>query len=313
MTWQKLAKSLSESVEYLEYVLPSGDKTRMAMSCLTIQVSELGTFLRTDDDQLMSFLIRMWEGQIDKFRHETVSGGATEIDNPWLNIIGATTPAWLKENFSESMVGGGLTSRVVFVYGDKKRALIAYPDEIIPAGDYQRLRDALVEDLTAISKLSGPYTLSQFARSWGRSWYADHNNPDLRPSHLSSDRYGGYLARKQTHIHKFAIILAASKRDALVIEEDDLKEAEAIVTDIEADMLKVFQSIGVVDQHSHMNEIISTVRFTGFITAKGLFAKVMNAMTLKEFEEAVRAAVHARMLEVVVVGNVQGVQVPGSI
>ncbi len=82
----------------------------MAMSCLTVQVSELGTFLRTDDDQLMSFLIRMWEGQIDKFRHETVSGGATEIDNPWLNIIAATTPSWLKSNFPEAMIGGGLTS-----------------------------------------------------------------------------------------------------------------------------------------------------------------------------------------------------------
>ena len=87
-----------------------------------------------------------------------------------------------------------------------------------------------LEDLIEISKITGPYTLSPFARQWGRAWYNDHNNPDLRPAHLSSDRYGGYLARKQTHLHKFAIILAASKRDARVIEEEDLKEAEQIIT-----------------------------------------------------------------------------------
>lgn len=312
MTWQKLAKSLSEALEYIEYDLPSGERTRMAMSCLTVQVSELGTFLRVDDDQLMSFLIRMWEGQIDKFRHETVSGGATEIDNPWLNVIAATTPAWLKGNFPDSMIGGGLTSRVVFVYGDKKRGLIPYPDEVIPDADYGKLKDALISDLIEISKISGQYKLSQFARDWGRSWYTDHNNPDLRPTHLSSDRYGGYLARKQTHLHKFAIILAASKRNSLVIEEDDLKESEAIISDIEKDMIKVFQSIGAVDQRNHVEEIVSVIRFTGFMTARGLWAKVMNQMTLKEFEEGVRAAIHAKLIETAILNGVQGVQVPGS-
>lgn len=309
MTWQALAKALGEAIEHLEYDLPDGSgKARIPMSCLTIQVSELGTFLRVDDDALMSFLIRMWEGQIDKFRHETKSSGNLEIDNPWLNIIGATTPAWLKSNFPESMVGGGLTSRIVFVYGDKKRALIPYPDEVIPDADYARLRDALIEDLIDISKISGPYTLSSFAREWGRAWYADHNNPDLRPSHMSSDRYGGYLARKQTHLHKFAIILAAAKRNSRVIEEDDLRESEAIITDIERDMIKVFESIGVVDQRNHVQEIVSVVKYCGFLTSKGLWAKVMNQMTLKEFKEAVDAAVHARLLEIATPNGVQGIQ-----
>jgi hypothetical protein len=123
MTWQKLTRSLADSIEYLEFVNFQGQKERIAMSCNTIEVGELGTFLKTDDDALVSFLIRMWEGQRGKFRHETITGGAVEIDNPWLNIIAATTPAWMRDNFSESMIGGGLTSRVLFVYGDKKRSL----------------------------------------------------------------------------------------------------------------------------------------------------------------------------------------------
>lgn len=312
MTWQALAKSLEGAIEHVEYTKPDGTKDRVPMSCVTIEVSELGTFFRVDDDQLMSFLIRMWDGQRTTFRHETKASGNVEINNPWLNIIGATTPSWLKANFPEAMIGGGLTSRIVFIYGDKKRQLTAYPDEVIPAVEHAELERKLVEDLTTISKLSGPVTLSQFAREWGRAWYSDHNNPDLRPAHLSSERYSGYLARKQTHLHKFAIVLAAAKRDTLIIEETDLIEAEQIISDIEKDMIRVFQSIGVVDQKSHIDEIVSIVRFSGFMTSKGLWAQAMNQMTFKEFEEAVKAAIHARLLVLETLNGVSGVTVPAK-
>lgn len=307
LTWQKLTKSLADAVEHLEFINAAGQKERIAMSCNTIEVSELGTLLKTDDDSLISFLIRMWEGQKGKFRHDTISGGLVEIDNPWLNIIAATTPSWLRENFSESMIGGGLTSRVLFVYGDKKRSIIAYPDEVIPAAEYLLLERNLVEDLAQIAKLSGPYRLSAFARQWGHAWYADHNNPALRAHHLASGRFNGYISRKQTHLHKFAIILAASKRDTLVIEEDDLREAEQILTQIEHDMIKVFDSIGVVTQKDHVDEIVSVVRYCGFLTNKGLWSKCMNSMTLKEFEEAVRAAVHSQKIKLETQSGATGV------
>lgn len=307
LTWQKLTKSLADSIEYLKYKDASGADAQIAMSCNTIEVGELGTLLKPDDDALVSFLIRMWEGQRGKFRHDTISGGLVEIDNPWLNIIAATTPDWLQRNFSEAMIGGGLTSRILFVYGDKKRGLVPYPDEVIPAAEYQLLETQLIADLVEISKLSGPYRLSPHARQWGRAWYIDHNNPDLRPPHLSSSRFGGYISRKQTHLHKFAIVLAASRRDQLVIEEKDLSDAEAILTDLERDMIAVFESIGVVDQRDHVAEIVSTVRHCGFLTNRGLWAKCMNMMTLKEFEEAVRAAVHAGKIKIETHGNTPGV------
>ena len=310
MTWQKLARSLSDAIEYVEFTDLAGLKDRIAMSCLTIQVSKLGTFIQHNNDQLISFLVRMWDGQRDKFRHETVGSGAVEIDNPWLNIIGATTPSWLRTNFPEQMIAGGLTSRIVFVYGDKKRALIPYPDAVIPDTEYKQLRSDLISDLVEIGKLSGPYRLSQFAREWGEAWYANLNNPDLRPQHLASDRFGGYLARKQTHLHKFAIILAAAKRSTLVIEEEDLKEADAILTDNEQDMIRVFEFIGSVSQSGHIHEIVSIVRYCGFMTTKGLWARSMCHMTFKEFEEAVRAAIHGRMLEIVTSGGQQGVAIP---
>src|SRR6516164_9441759 len=312
MTWQALAKDLEDAIEYSEWTRPTGTKEIIKMSCLTISISELGTFLRLDDEQLMSFLIRMWDGQNDIFRHRTKQSGNVEVENPWLNFIGATTPSWLRENFPETTITGGLTSRIVFVYGDKKRALIPYPDAVIPDAQYKQLRADLISDLTEIASLSGPYRLSSFARDWGEAWYADHNNPDLRPQHLSSERFAGYLARKQTHLHKFAIILAASKRSDLIIEEDDLKEADQILTMNEQDMVRVFDTIGTVLQSDHVHEIVGTVKFFGFITTRLLWQQSMAHMSLKDFEEAVKAAVHGRLLEVTTQNNQSGVFIPGS-
>ena len=47
-------------------------------------------------------------------------------------------------------------------------------------------------------------------------------------------------ARKQTHIHKLAMVIAASQRDELILTAEDISLANTMVTDLEKDMPKVF-------------------------------------------------------------------------
>jgi uncharacterized protein DUF3987 len=295
MTWQALADSLSSATEFVKYYLPSGEEAVTPMSALTVTVGELGTFLTMDDDKLLSFLIRMWEGQQDSFLHKTKTQGQIEVRNPWLNIIGATTPSWMRAHFPAAMIGGGLTSRIVFVWGDKKRHLVPYPDEIIPLDEYSIHEQKLIEDLQKIALLSGPYLLSDAARLWGRDWYARHWN-GARSPHMASDRYGGYISRKQTHMHKFALVLAAARSDKLIIEDRDLSEAEAIISSIEPDMIKVFESIGVVDEAKHIAELVAFVRAHGTLTPDELWRFCMNIMPMKQFSEGLVAAVRGGLL-----------------
>lgn len=243
MTWQKLADSLSSVTEFVKYIDLTMQESLQPMSALTCAVSELGTFLTLDDDKLISFLIRMWDGGDATFTHSTKSSGNVEVRAPWLNVIAATTPTWLAQNFPPIMIGGGLASRILFVHGEKKRKLIPYPDEELEEQKHKEWRTKLTEDLQQIAALSGPYTIMPDARTWGRQWYLKHNN-GARPAHLVSDRYSGYLARKQTHLHKIAIVLAASKRDALYITKDDLIEANNLLELLEVFMAQTFEVIG---------------------------------------------------------------------
>lgn len=295
MTWQALGESLSTAMEYVDVPDPiTGIPMATPMSCLTISISELGTFLRTDDSQLVSFLTRMWDGQKEPFKHKTRNSGTIDVENPWLNIIGATTPGWMRDNFSESLVTQGLTSRIVFVYAEAKRHFVAYPSKMVRGQSYADTEKKLIEDLKEISKLAGEYKLTDEAERWGEAWYKNHYTQ--LPAHLSSDRFGGYVARKQTHLHKLAMVLAASQRDKMLIERDDLIAAEAILTDSEQSMIKVFESVGLVDEARHVTAIKSLVKGYGFLPITELRHLTRNTISDKDFRLAIRIAVEQEIL-----------------
>jgi len=295
MTWQALAKSLEEAIQTVKYFDAQGEQAEMVFSGITVPVSELGTFLRMDDTSLIDVLIDLWDGGLRTWSHKTVSSSNSDIRNPWINIIACTTPSWLQNNFPEHMIGGGLTSRVIFVYGDKKRQLVAYPFDYVTSAEHKETEEKLFHDLAEISTLAGEYKLSPAALDFGRKWYEDHWTK--RPAHLSGERYGGYISRKQTHIHKLAMVISAAKKSRLIVEEEDLREANELITSIEADMQKVFISIGQVDSSRQIQEIISYVRAYGFISTQDLWNLCMSNMELRVFRTNVEGAVHSGQLK----------------
>ena len=294
MTWQALTEALQNAQEMVD--IP-GQIEPEVMSCLTIGVSELGTFLRADDGELVDVLVAMWDGQKEVWRRQTRTQGNTVIHNAWLNIIGCTTPAWLKENFPEVFIGGGLTSRILFVYADRKRQLVAYPGDFIPAAEYQQEAENLLHDLKQIAALRGEYELHPSAKRWGIQWYENHwHRP--RPDHLKSDRFDGYYARKQTHLHKTAMVIAAAKRNDLVILEEDLQEAELLITSLEGNMMQVFNSMGLSQEGRKNTELVNLVRSSKHgLEYATLWRMCFSSMSGKDFQDSLLAGVKAGYLK----------------
>jgi hypothetical protein len=294
MTWQKLAEVLSESMEYIEFGDPK-DPTRIPMSAVSCAVGELGTFLKMEDSTLTDVLISLWDGQLETWGHHTRTSGAIDIKNPWVNIVGCTTPSWIEQHMPAGAIEGGLTSRIIFVYGDKKRQLVPYPDEVIPSREYNEMKKKLVEDLVQISELKGEYRMPEATRKWGRMWYEKLWSE--RPPGMASERWSGYLSRKQTHMHKLAMVLAAAQRNDLTIEVDDMVSADLILADVERDMAKVFERIGFVDEARNTAEIVQLVRAHKFLTSEQLWSMVMNNMRQQDFKNSLRAAVEGGILK----------------
>lgn len=308
MTWQGLGKEFEKAVAYHAYKDPvTGEDKKVLMSPLTCSISELGTFLRPDDSGLISFLTDIWDGKSRPFKHATSVSGHIGIENGWLNIIAATTPAWLQNNFPAGLIGEGIGSRIVFIYAENKRKLTPYPSRLKRSIDHEDFEKKLCDDLEDICQMIGPYDLTDEAYVWGETWYKVHNTA-TRSTNMASGRYGGYLARKQTHLHKLAMVIAAAKSSGLVITRDDLIEADAILTTAETSMLKVFESIGVVDEAKYVAELVHFVKAHQWITADDLYRLCFNVMPQREFHSALRIAIKGELLEIEKRGNIHGVK-----
>lgn len=294
MTWESMGEAFEEAAEFLEL---SPTKS-VPMCCLTFGITELGTFLRTDDPHFVNFITGIWDGQNEAWDRRTRRDGKMEVKNPWVNLIGATTPSWLKTSFPESMVGGGLTSRILWVYADTKRRLIAYPSDVELPENYSDLRKKLIEDLIRISLLKGEYKLSPKAKEWGRQWYVDLWTK--RPDHMASERYKVYIARKQTHHHKLAMMLTVARSDEPIIDLDAMLHADQILRGVEADMAKVFDSIGLADSAIKLNTILNylDVYPTG-ISNDDLWRMCINYMDQKTYVDAIQSGVKAQIIQVI--------------
>ena len=287
VTWQALVQDLGKATEM---VLDPSTGEYLPMSCLTIASSEFGTFLNPDDREMVDVLVSLWDGQKGVFEKVTKSSGNDTIENPWINIIACTTPAWIHGNFPEYMIGGGFTSRCVFVFTEKKRQEIAYPDECVPK-EFYGMQQKLVHDLEIISQMVGQFDLSPEAREWGREWYRSHwKNP---PPNLNNEQFGGYLARKQTHIHKLAMVLSAARTSDLVISAEVLAAANDIVSALELDMPKVFSRIGQTEVTKGAYDIVDIVTAARSIPVKECFGKLFRTLSYSDFEVALKSAIQA--------------------
>jgi len=293
VTWPALVTCFSEASETFQH-----NEGFHEMSCLTLESSEFGNLLDPQDRKMVDLYVHLWDAKTGEFSKVTKNNGTDTVVNPWINVIGCTTPAWIADNFPEYMIGGGFTSRCVFVYADAKRKYVAYPFlEILAMDiDLQREKTRLVEDLRQIAKLTGTYSLTPDGLRWGQKWY--ESMWDSKPPELDDARFGGYFARKQSHIHKLAIVITAAKTNSMVIEAEYLQLANTMVTELEADMVKVFSKIGKSATSTHVDRLLDYVRKRNRVPYTEVYQFIhMHFPSARDFEDVMAGLINSGQLK----------------
>ena len=297
VTWQALVKHFAEAAESFQF----GDELRV-MSALSIISSEFGNLIKPSDNEMIDLLVDLWDGR-STFSKITKGNGSDMIQNPWINVIACTTPSWIAGNFPEYMIGGGFASRCVFVYAEKKAKYVAYPGLAVPP-DLEETEAKLISDLEHISQTHlGEYALTREAVEWGSKWYQAHY--ETYPESLEDQRYAGYIGRKQTQVHKVAMILAAAQRDEMAITKADLQKAEELVSELEGDMPRVFTLIGRTNTSLHVDRVIDFIKRRGQVEYSAAYRYVHSHFPdIREFESVIRGAVQAGYLQMTQVGTI---------
>lgn len=219
---------------------PTDGKIKFHCS-ITAFSEELSVFLGQGDIAYLSNLTD-WYDSKDDWEYETVGRGKDSLQGLCLNLMGATAPDWIQSMIPPEAVGGGFTSRVIFIVEEHKKHTVP---EYFQTQEEVELRGMLTRDLERISKLSGEITFSPAAKQLYVDWYI-HEDGELAAGNPAVDdvRFAGYCERRSTHIRKLMLICCASRSDKLLIEEEDFHKALLLLENAEVKMGKTFGGFG---------------------------------------------------------------------
>ena len=250
------AKFTADSTTREKLIINLTQAHKDGASAMTAHSTEFATMLTSSGMDMVVFLTDIFDCP-PSWEHDTKSGGKNTIKGPFLNLLGATTPDWISRAMPLDTIGVGLTSRIIFIFHDTPRE--ADPIPRLTAAQ-KSLQQILITDLIAISTLSGEFTLDAEADKLHREWYRERVG---NPNPTGDPRLAGYFERKQTHLLKLSMIVAASKRDGLVITIDDLTDAMKMMASIESRMMRVFSGVGKNPIYADKEAVLAAIIASG--------------------------------------------------
>lgn len=249
---------------------------------------ELSVFLGQGDIAYLSNLTD-WYDSKDDWEYETISRGKDSLQGLCLNLMGGTAPDWIQSMIPHEALGGGFTSRIIFIVEEAKRKLV--PEYTI-SPEEEALSELLLRDLERISQLSGEITFDTAAKDLYINWYIEQDTAlSAGKPAISDNRFAGYCERRATHLQKLMILCSASRGDDLKIVAEDFYSAMRLLTDAEVTMPKTFGGLGKSRISEESNTIINYIKQMGTTTRKLVlqrFYRDVDAQALSNIEMLVQ-------------------------
>lgn len=279
--------TLEESIQYVQ--LAGGNVLRHAS--LSVVSKEFEVFFNTGANRLLPILTDMFDCEYEPWTFRTKSYGNVTLPAVYLSILAATTPVSLTTCLSDLTIGGGLTSRIIFVCADKKSQRIAFPSW---SSDLQMLQISLQQDLTDIAGMVGTYEFSKGAKDFWEYWYVNYD--DSQSTRIERNaKFDGWYSRKSLHILKTAMCVAASESADFVMRMRHLETAIKYVEEVELTMGNIFKTEEVKETKAE-KLILEIVQKSQGITERQLLHSVWRDITREEFYDASRSLARRGLL-----------------
>ena len=190
---------------------------------LYVAEGEFTTFSGMKMDEFINFLGDMWDKSgADEFEY-SLKREVIRIGLPCMNIIGGITPMHITSYLPPQAIGQGFTSRVIMVYEDEAKSN-AWPEPLDENGmaGFKKIMRYIFE------AMEGPFQIEPGVKARVIELYA------YRPA-LEDARFIHYTQRRQAHMLKVAMALAAL-RLSMTVSVEDIEDAHALLVLAEARM-----------------------------------------------------------------------------
>lgn len=263
-------EALTDDIEQssLEAMMDDGEILRHSSLCIISKEFESFLGQKKENTRMLTALTDLFDCP-DAWSARTRHGKSNKIVNPWVMLLAATTPESLANSLPASAVGGGLTSRVLFVWADKKKRSEAIPEL---TEQEKKLKDKLERDLYQISRISGQYTMSPECRTNWIDWYNNYDEDESGVRICADKSFSGWYSRKPTYILKVSMLVAASESNRLTMEWSHVDKAIQAIRGVEKLMGSAFKAIGRSEISGDVSSVYEIIRGGGVISERALMS-----------------------------------------
>lgn len=252
-----------------------------------IIVDELSTFLnkKSYEGGIASLLISLFDCK-ERFVYQTRGRGKEVLKNTCLGLLGGSTIEWIRNALPGDSIGGGLTSRIVFVYEKMPKPPMAWTKF---GEEHERAILRLLAHLKKIARIEGEVVVSDDCRRvYEDSYNCFYKNSKLWESKLLQ----GYASRRFIHVFKVAMLISMSYNEELVIEVGHFQAAERIMEETERNMEEVLNLVVQTESGGVVEDIVQTIIANGGKMSKGeLTRKFQHKLRARELDDAMKTLV----------------------
>ncbi len=277
ITVQALIQDMEAALDTAQ--MPDG--SALSHCSINVIAKEFESFLgqKVENTKMLVFLTDLFDGQELPYRYRTKGSGSNKVVNPLINMLAATTPDSLASSLPSSAIGGGFTSRVLFIWADRLHKKVTAPKM---TSELQELEDLLTKDLYLISRMIGEFKLSEEAYHLWDEYYQAFDPKDN--NRLCKDTsFSGWYTRKHIYIIKVAILFSASRSDKMIVEWKDIQTAMRSIEEVEKEMGNAFKAVGKSVVSSETDMVIQIIRSFKWITDKRLLSMVWRDLDATKF------------------------------
>jgi hypothetical protein len=262
--------------------IDSSDPTRLCRESAIgfLLVDELVTLLnkRSYDQGLGEVMMPLFDAK-KEFTYGTIARGDLHLKNVCVGMLGASTVELLREAIPREAIGGGLTSRIIFVYCNTPM-----PPKLWTTFDdnKRRLRGLLLDQLRSVAALrEGVCTFTDDAKFVLNENY-EH---DYHKSPFRVDPYlKAYASRRHIHIMKVAMCLSAMDprtQASRTVTENHVRSAIGLVESTEGSLQLMMRLITSSEEGTAIDRVYSIIEGHG---GEGITHQDLLEMVVHEFK-----------------------------
>ncbi|HNA10322.1 MAG TPA: DUF3987 domain-containing protein [Leptospiraceae bacterium] len=285
-TKEALIKFMAEEKSPCQMSFAWQDKLRKYTK-LSIYSDEFVNLVQVGGDPLawVQLLTEIYNPQ-PSFDAATIARGSVNLPYPYVTLLGCMTPELTKSLINENALSGGFSRRTLYLFANRNSKPV--PEPVITP-EQKEAEVTLVEHGRRIQSLTGKFEFSSKGRELYNNWYAQ-NFHELESSTSAAQQ--NFLQSKSVQVIKVAMLSKLAVSNELILDEEEMELAIALVTDAQRHIDTIFAGVGRNPHAATMSGIQNFIKFhcerpPHYVTRKKIYANFLNHASQKDIDSLI--------------------------